>query len=298
MLGGFADSQQRINWRAQHVYDDDDIVRQTVNGVATVYVHGPETDEPLAREDSAGSRTYLHADGLGSLMKETDSAGAVTLTRNYDAFGNPEAGSTSSGYAFTGREWDSEIELYFYRARYYDPRVGRFLSEDPIDSGGLNFFTYVADNPTNLRDPSGMVSVNVSQTTNVVPDPSRVRGCHSLFGCNSMTQSLEIACDDCGQMTITLNMTSTINVRRGVYIPFPAGATRPKDQTVINQSSAIVHEEKHRRDVATDSRRFLRSFERKYGSKEECEEMAARLKNETFPFVFHLFAQKSQHRMD
>jgi len=139
-----------------YVYDDDDIVRQTVNGLATAYVHGLKTDEPLAREDSGGNRTYLHADGLGSLMKETDSAGAVMLTRKYDAFGNPEAGSTTSGYAFTGREWETEVGLYYYRARYYDPQVGRFVSEDPIDEQlGENLYSYALDNPGLYIDPTG-----------------------------------------------------------------------------------------------------------------------------------------------
>ena len=53
--------------------------------------------------------------------------------------------------SFTGREWDSETGLYYYRARYYDPRIGRFISEDPIRfRGGMNFYSYVLNNPVNL----------------------------------------------------------------------------------------------------------------------------------------------------
>jgi RHS repeat-associated protein len=59
--------------------------------------------------------------------------------------------------AYTAREWDPEINLYYYRARYYDPRVGRFISEDPIGMfGGINLYLYVDDCPTTLRDPSGL----------------------------------------------------------------------------------------------------------------------------------------------
>jgi RHS repeat-associated protein len=59
--------------------------------------------------------------------------------------------------AFTGREWDPEINLYYYRARYYDPKVGRFISEDPIGlTGGVNFYGYVGGQPTNAVDPFGL----------------------------------------------------------------------------------------------------------------------------------------------
>ena len=69
-----------------------------------------------------------------------------------------------SGYgnkAFTGREWDPGTGFYYYRARYYDPKLGRFISEDPIGfQGGLNFYTYVLNNPTNFTDPSGLYGTN------------------------------------------------------------------------------------------------------------------------------------------
>ncbi len=60
-------------------------------------------------------------------------------------------------YAYTGREWDPEINLYYYRARYYDPKVGRFLSEDPLGlQAGVNFYSYVRNNPANAIDPYGL----------------------------------------------------------------------------------------------------------------------------------------------
>jgi RHS repeat-associated protein len=59
--------------------------------------------------------------------------------------------------AFTGREWDPETGLYYYRARYYDPSIGRFLSEDPIGlEGGVNYFRYVGNNPVTATDPDGL----------------------------------------------------------------------------------------------------------------------------------------------
>jgi RHS repeat-associated protein len=58
---------------------------------------------------------------------------------------------------YTGREWDEEIGLYYYRARYYDPVIGRYITANPegIESGDVNLFRYVRNNPVNLTDPMG-----------------------------------------------------------------------------------------------------------------------------------------------
>jgi RHS repeat-associated protein len=101
---------------------------------------------------------YYLADHFGSIVQETDSARVVSLTREYDPYGNLIQGATESGYAYTAREWDPEINLYYYRARYYDPKIGRFLSEDPLGlSGGINSYAYVSNVPTTNTDPSGLV---------------------------------------------------------------------------------------------------------------------------------------------
>ena len=116
-------------------------------------------DEPLAEENQSGALTYYHADGLGSIAKLTNAAGAVALTRQYDAWGNLDADGIQPGYAFTGREWNGDfpIGLYYYRARYYDPKIGRFISEDPIGfGGGVNLYGYVEGRPTFFRDPYGL----------------------------------------------------------------------------------------------------------------------------------------------
>jgi RHS repeat-associated protein len=61
-------------------------------------------------------------------------------------------------FRYTGRDFDSETNLYYYRARYYDPAAGRFLSEDPIGTYSVNKYVYVRNNPVNRVDPSGLVS--------------------------------------------------------------------------------------------------------------------------------------------
>ena len=139
-----------------YTYDRGSILREARGSTTLKYVHGPEVDEPLAVDDGT-SLSYYHADGLGSVTRTTNSAGAVVLTRQYDAWGKLEVGATSIGYAFTGREWDPESGLYYYRARYYDPNTGRFISDDPIKfEGGMNFYAYVHNDPANRIDPFGL----------------------------------------------------------------------------------------------------------------------------------------------
>jgi RHS repeat-associated protein len=107
----------------------------------------------------SGTVSYYEADGLGSITSMSNSSGQLTQTYTYDSFGGITAstGSLVNPFRFTGREFDSETGLYFYRARYYDPAAGRFLSEDPIEfRGGVNFYRYVSNGPTNLTDPLGL----------------------------------------------------------------------------------------------------------------------------------------------
>lgn len=140
-----------------YVYDGFDILQEISPVGSFVYIHGTGIDEPLARQDGSGALLYYHADGLGSIVKMTDQAGSVTQTRQYDAWGNLEVSADQPGYGFTGREWDPETGLYYYRARYYDPKIGRFLSEDPIGfQGGVNFYEYVFSNPANWVDAYGL----------------------------------------------------------------------------------------------------------------------------------------------
>ena len=87
-------------------------------------------------------------------------------------FGDPLVGSglTLPQIGFTGREFDSETGLMYYRARYYDPQMGRFLSEDPIGFGGgdSNLSRYVLNSPYGYRDPSGKNLIEYIKANKVV----------------------------------------------------------------------------------------------------------------------------------
>ncbi len=133
------------------------------------YTQGRGLDEPLA-ELRSGTTSYYDADGLGSITLLSNSAGAIANTYSYDSFGKLSAstGTVSNSFRFTGREFDTETGAYYYRARYYDQGVGRFLSEDPIKLNGVlkNIYGYVLNNPARYTDPYGLSAQDVQNIEN------------------------------------------------------------------------------------------------------------------------------------
>ena len=125
-----------------YLYDGPNLIEEVDNSrnIVARYTQGIGVDQPLAESRSAPS-SYYEADGLGSVSSLSNEMGALVNTYVYDSFGR----QTTSTYTltnplhYTGREFDSETGLYYYRARYYDSVTGRFLSEDPARSD-LNLF--------------------------------------------------------------------------------------------------------------------------------------------------------------
>ena len=180
-----------------YFFDGDQIIEETDDSLTApgggpfggqtraIYINGLYVDEPLQmrRKGAAGapdSVYYFHRDDLYSVVALTDSTGAVAERYDYDDYGAPtflnpdgsvqlKAGSTTEAsnssalnnrYLFTGREWDPELNLYFYRSRYYDPRMGRFTQMDSIgvwgDEGSIgNAYSYAMNHPLGHIDPFG-----------------------------------------------------------------------------------------------------------------------------------------------
>ena len=113
-----------------------------------------------------GERYYYHANHQGSITHLTNEMGEIVETFTYDnAYGiiqtHNKTEETYNPYCYTAREYDSH-DLYYYRARYYDPTLGRFISSDPIEflAGDFNFYRYVGNDPVNWIDPSGLAGSN------------------------------------------------------------------------------------------------------------------------------------------
>ena len=145
----------------RYVYDGPAILLEYTgtNTVVARYSHGDRIDQPLSME-RRGEAYFYHADHLGSIRKLTDSSGVVANSYDYDSYGKLESiiEGVANPFTYTGRERDLESGLYFYRARYYDPETGRFISQDPIGFSGRdpNLFRYVRGNPANFIDPFGL----------------------------------------------------------------------------------------------------------------------------------------------
>jgi len=139
------------------LYDVMNPVQELSGSTPTANTLASGLDEFFMRTDSAGARALL-PDLLGSTVALADSSGIVQTQYTYEPFGNTTfSGQTSANpFQFTGRENDG-TGLYYYRARYYSPTFGRFISEDPIEfEGGPNLYAYVDNSPTNWQDPSGL----------------------------------------------------------------------------------------------------------------------------------------------
>jgi RHS repeat-associated protein len=107
----------------------------------------------------AGTVSYYHYDALGNVVNLTDSSGNTIISYTYDAFGNvlSQSGSSANPYQFSTKECNAEIGLTYFGARYYDPRIGRFITPDPLGFiDGPNLYVYVNNNPVNLIDPWGL----------------------------------------------------------------------------------------------------------------------------------------------
>jgi RHS repeat-associated protein len=157
----------------QFLYDGANAVQEMQGSSINAILTGLGVDERFARSDVTG-RTYFLTDALNSTIALTDATGAIREQYSYDPYGNVTQSDTTTGftnpYQYTGREADAP-GLYYYRARYYSPMMGGFISEDPIGFAGgqPSFYGYVNGDPIAFIDRFGLQQQ--LSYTNVMPAP-------------------------------------------------------------------------------------------------------------------------------
>ena len=169
-------TQNSTTTTTNYLYDGDNAIESVdQNGaVLAKFAQGQNIDEPLA--ESVGGASYdYEQDGLGSVSSLTNSTGALSLSYTYDSFGKitNSQGSVANPFRYTGRDFDTETGLYYYRARYFDPSAGRFASEDPLGfTGGVNKYSYAMNMPVDWIDPMGFAPL-ASQCADLLKDIQR-----------------------------------------------------------------------------------------------------------------------------
>ncbi|MEN3368724.1 MAG: hypothetical protein V7609_867 [Verrucomicrobiota bacterium] len=161
-------------------YDGWNLLQEGSNawGPARVYVHGNRIDEIVWSYNTfTGAQAFRHYDARGHCTLLTDSVGGILEQYEYDAFGQPyfyDAAGTATTvngqpgspfgnrFLFTGREWLTDLKLYDYRNRMYQPELGRFLQPDPKEfgAGDYNLYRYCHNDPVNKTDPDGLVDLS------------------------------------------------------------------------------------------------------------------------------------------
>jgi RHS repeat-associated protein len=153
----------------QFLYDHDRLVGEypaSGNTPLRRYVNAPAEDQALIWYEGgtmgAGAAHLLLTDRQGSVVATATTGGALAANYSYDPYGTPNTWGTVGTvprFRYTGQIGIPEAKLYHYKARVYDPAAGRFLQTDPVGYGpDVNWYLYVADDPLDNKDPTGMLT--------------------------------------------------------------------------------------------------------------------------------------------
>jgi RHS repeat-associated protein len=143
------------------------VIEEVVGGVVKrEYTYGLQRINENQLISGMWTPSFYGYDGGGSVRQLTNAAGTITDAYNYDAFGNRigSSGTTPNNYMYRGEQYDSDLGLYYLRARYYNPQSGRFLSRDPedgkpVDPKTLHKYLYAGGDPVKFIDPRGRKTI-------------------------------------------------------------------------------------------------------------------------------------------
>ncbi|MEE5041684.1 RHS repeat-associated core domain-containing protein [Pseudomonas alliivorans] len=166
-LGRRVAKQSEVNGQTQHkrfLWQGLRMLREEQPGQSSLYVYEPGSYAPLARVDQREGEAentlyYFHTDQIGTPLEMTDIEGQIVWQATYKAWGSLETltvNEVEQNLRFQGQYFDEETGLHYNTFRYYDPEVGRFITQDPIGlDGGFNLYGYCR-NPVAWIDPLGL----------------------------------------------------------------------------------------------------------------------------------------------
>jgi RHS repeat-associated protein len=200
------------------LYDGSNAVQELSGTTVMANLVAGGVDEIFYRADSSGTSTALR-DDLGSMIALVNSTGSINTSYAYDPFGSTSASGQSNANTlqYAGRENEGN-GLYFYRGRYYQSQLGRFISQDPAGSlgSGMNLYAYVDDNPVNFNDPFGLSKQPPADQPPVDPPttpkkklkkgdpfPMDLQACVASYGYKALHEGFELGAENDREMAMT-----------------------------------------------------------------------------------------------